>query len=298
MDLAKFRKGCTVSPPGAIDLAWLASQFPALSNLAFLSQGGQKIVLSADHPIDGPVVLKLINPTQDLEISNREILATTEVNSPRVPRVIERGLLPTPIGTCVWFREERVPGESVRQLLRAGPLPAREVLKLGLHVIETLASAEAAKIVHRDVKPDNIIRDPTGNYWLLDFGLARHLSLTSITATGLVFGKMTVGYAPPEQSRNVKGDIDCRADLFATGVTLCECAVGHNPFRTGARDELEILARVDTVPLPALVLPIAEDRSFTDLVGAMTQKRRDHRPRTVREALDWIVEICRANGVS
>lgn len=281
----------------AIDLKWLATQFPALANLSPLSVGGQKTVLAADHPTDGPVVLKLIHPGQDAETTNRELLAIHQVNSPRVPRVIERGTIVLPIGDCVWFRETRVQGETVRHVLSTGPFAPHEVLKLGLHVLETLVAAETASIVHRDVKPDNIIRDTGGNYWLLDFGLARHLTLSSLTVTASPWGKMTVGYAPPEQSRNMKGDIDARADLFATGVTLYECATGVNPFRHGTRDPIQILQNVDILPLQPLVLPIAKAGDFRDLVAAMTQKRRDHRPQTVQDAYDWLCDVCHAEGL-
>lgn len=286
-----------LSPPNTIDLAWLAGEFPDLSNLTPLSIGGQKLVLSADHPADGAVVLKLIRPNQDIQTTERELLAIVQVNSPRVPRVTERGQIQTPIGDCVWFREQRVQGDSVRTIVSAGPMNPTDVLKLGLHVLETLAAAEAVSIVHRDVKPDNIMRDPNGDCWLLDFGLARHLTLSSLTVTGSPFGKMTVGYAPPEQSRNIKGEIDSRADLFATGVTLHECATAVHPFRNGSRDDLETLRKVDAVPLPQLMLPINRARDLADLVSAMTQKRRDHRPSTVREAYDWMTDICRAEGL-
>ena len=297
MGVASVLAGRHLSPPNTIDLAWLASQFPDLSNLTPLSIGGQKLVLSADHPADGAVVLKLIRPNQDIQTTERELLAIVQVNSPRVPRVTERGQIQTPIGDCVWFREQRVQGDSVRTVVSAGPMNPADVLKLGLHVLETLAAAEAVSIVHRDVKPDNIMRDPNGDCWLLDFGLARHLTLSSLTVTGSPFGKMTVGYAPPEQSRNIKGEIDSRADLFATGVTLHECATAVHPFRSGSRDDLETLRKVDAVPLPQLTLPINRSRDLADLVSAMTQKRRDHRPSTVREAYDWMTEICRAEGL-
>jgi serine/threonine-protein kinase len=165
--------------------------------------------------------------------------------------------------------------------------------------LEALALAEAAQIVHRDVKPENIIRDSAGNYWLLDFGIARHLDLSSLTATGLPFGKMTLGYAPPEQCRNVKTEIDSRADLFALGVTLHESAVSRNGFfDPPPRDQIELLKRVERFVLAPILLPIAEKESFRDLVLTMTQKSRVHRPRTVAQALVWMKEICAKNGVS
>jgi serine/threonine protein kinase len=178
--VARIAETIPVSPNSTIDLAWLAAQFPDLTNLSPIGQGGQKIVLSAEHNTDGPVVLKLIHPGQDIERTNRELIAITQVNSPRVPRVLERGQLTTTMGDCVWFRERRVPGESVRIRLRSGPFAANDVILLGLHVLETLVDAEAVNIVHRDVKPDNIMRDPSGAYWLLDFGLATQLKAGTI----------------------------------------------------------------------------------------------------------------------
>ncbi|MGA8642489.1 serine/threonine protein kinase [Candidatus Binatus sp.] len=281
----------------AIDLVWLRQQFPRLSNLNPLSVGGQKLVFAGVHPIDGEVVLKLIHPRQDHEQTRRELLAVSQVNSERVPSILEVGTMSTPVGDCSWFRERKIAGKTVRELLVVGPLSISDLLRLGLHTLEALLDAEQAKIVHRDVKPENIIRDNSGSFWLIDFGIARHLDLDSITATVSAFGKFTVGYAPQEQYRNVKTEIDARCDLFALGVTLYECATGRNPFADGARDAMEQLTRVETMPLPRLSLTFANAQKFADLVAAMTQKRRDHRPSTVREAYDWMKEICDAEGI-
>jgi len=108
----------------------------------------------------------------------------------------------------------------------------KPVLKLGLQVMEALERAERSQIVHRDVKPENIMQDSAGGFWLLDFGIARHLDLSSLTASGLPYRKMTLGYAPPEQCRNFKREIDSRADLFALGVTMHECATVRMTFLT------------------------------------------------------------------
>jgi eukaryotic-like serine/threonine-protein kinase len=276
----------------AIDLTWLNQQFPDLTQLQILGQGGQKYVFSALHPREGDVVLKLIHPHQDPETVRREILAVAQVRSPRVPEILEQGVVNTAMGSFVWIRERRVIGEQLRALLRFGPFPISEVLRMSVQLLEALERAEAAKIVHRDVKPDNIMRDQDGNYWLLDFGIARHLDLTSMTATASPFGKCTMGYAAPEQCRNIKRDIDSRADLFAAGVTIFEVATGRNPFLDSTSGNfLDQLHRIETVPLPPLLLDVASRNSFRDLVEALTQKRRDLRPRSVTEALVWMREI-------
>jgi eukaryotic-like serine/threonine-protein kinase len=276
---------------------WLQQNFPELRNARELARGGQKIVFSADHPVDGSVVLKVIYPTQGLEAVRREILAVQQINSPRVPRILEHGQAPTHLGECYWIREVRVIGRSVRDVLAAGPVSPRDVLRLGRNVLEAIVRAEANRIVHRDIKPDNVMVDGEGAFWLLDFGIARHLTLLSQTATGLLFGKMTLGYAPPEQCRNLKREIDQRADLFALGVTMIECATGRHPFRHGARDDLDIVRRVESDVLPPCNLQVREQRQLSDLVAAMTQKRRDHRPRTAQDALNWLEQICRSEGI-
>lgn len=271
---------------------WLAPKFPDLRCIQPLSQGGQKQVFSAVHTLEGDVVLKLMHPSADIERTARELVAVAQVQSARVPTILDQGTVQTPIGDCFWFREQRIPGQTVRERLANGPFDTQGLLRLALHVSETLVAAEAVNIVHRDVKPENLILDSAGNCWLIDFGLARHLGLESLTATANLFGHLTWGYAPLEQCRNLKQEIDARADLFALGVTLYECATGANPFRAGARDALEVLKRVENGNLPRLQLSFLSGADFSDLIATLTQRQRIHRPRSAREAYDWIKDIC------
>lgn len=282
-----------MAAPSVIDLSWLQSQFPALTNLRPLNSGGQKQVFRATHVQDGAVVLKIIHPNQDLETTRREILAARQLSGQRVPHIIDVGVLSTPLGDCVWFRERYIAGSTVRELLAQGPLSEARLLKLGHHILEVLVAAEKLRIVHRDVKPENLICDPSGDFWLIDFGLARHLALASLTDTAAVFGKCTVGYAPPEQFRNRKLEIDIRCDLFGLGVTLYECATGGNPYTAGVRDPLEALRRVQGPPLGRVLCVTPE---LADLVCALTQPRRDHRPRNASEAFEWMKTICQSSS--
>ena len=179
------------------NLIWIARAFPDLSNINLLAQGGQKIVFSAIHPSDGDVVLKIIHPSQNLEGVRREILAVQRIGSARVPQILEVGQINTQMGPSVWIREQRIIGVSLRERLQQGPLTIGELLRLGVQTLEALAEAERVSIVHRDVKPENIMVDVNGNYWLLDFGISRHLAMSPLTPMTSPFGKFTLGYAPP-----------------------------------------------------------------------------------------------------
>lgn len=283
----------------SIDLQWMQMQFPHITGLTPIGHGGQRVVLGGQHPHHGDVVLKVFYPNAEPERVLREIAAVQNIASPRIPRVFDSGVVTSPIGNLPWLLEERVTGTDLRPMLvQHGALQPRQVLRVGFHLLEALSAAEAMRIVHRDVKPDNVKLATDGSAWLLDFGFARHLDLPSLTATANPFGVGTAGYAPPEQARNRKNEIDGRADLFALGVTLYECGVGQNPLIIGTRDDLERLRRTETRPLLKLPNHFDAAGEFPDLVYAMTRIRPDHRPATVAEALDWMREICAKEGIN
>ncbi|NEU76473.1 serine/threonine protein kinase [Hassallia byssoidea VB512170] len=283
----------------AIDIAWLQTQFPEISSLAPLNQGGQKEVFSGVHITDRTVVLKIYRPQTDIDRVIREIQAVQDIGSSRVPKVFDLGTRHSPIGDFLWVREEMVTGNNLRQILQAkGTLTPQQILRLGKQMLEALADAEKTRIVHRDVKPENIIIDNNSDAWLLDFGLVRHLDLVSLTATSDPYGAFTPGYAPPEQFRNRKCEIDARTDLFALGVTLYECLEGINPFIENASNLIEVLHRVETTSFPTISKPVDKRGQFSQLIWAMTRQRPDHRLSTITEALTWIEEICTEEGVS
>ncbi|MEP0873898.1 serine/threonine protein kinase [Trichocoleus desertorum AS-A10] len=281
----------------SINQDWLRQEFPDISELSPIAEGGQKWVFSGKHAKDGDVVLKICLRMHPERIA-RETQAVQSIKSPRVPKILALGTAQANLGEVVWIREEKIFGDNLRDYLQNSPLDSRAVLRLGKHLLEALAYAEQARIVHRDVKPENILVDLNSDFWLLDFGLSRHLDLTSLTATASPRGVGTWGYAPPEQFRNQKSEIDSRVDLFALGVTLYECVEGINPFRYQARDEAEVFHRIESMPLPAISKPIDAANEFKDLVFAMTRARRDHRLESAKAALEWIQEICDREGLA
>lgn len=282
-----------------LDPAWLEESFPDLSHLDQIGGGGQKWVFRACHTEHGEIVLKLFRPLterRDVERALREARAGDEIASQFVPSVLESGTTDSPLGDLIWIFEELVPGRSLRDVLTDDVDPL-DVLRWGRSILEILRDAADRNIVHRDIKPENIIIDPDGNAWLVDFGLARHLDLESITASEAARGVGTVGYSPPEQFLNLKGEIDARSDLFGLGVTLYECLEGTNPFLEEAENRNDVFIRILETQLPPIRDPIVESESLRNLLLAMTRREQEHRPRTIVEALEWMCDVCEEAGV-
>ena len=133
--------------------------------------------------------------------------------------------------------------------------------------------------------------DDKGKFWILDFGIARHLEKASITKTEARFGPHTVGYAAPEQFRNYKKDIDIRADLFSIGVVAYEAFSGVNPFWLEAQNAIDVLYRTETVLPSPLLIPGDSQRQLSGLIGIMMEKFPSRRPSSAEVALNWFESL-------
>jgi hypothetical protein len=128
-----------------------------------------------------------------------------------------------------YFAMDRIEGRSLGQIIeREGPLPPRRAFEIAASVARALEHAHRSGIVHRDVKPENVLVDEGGRVFLTDFGLARDLDLDAkLTATGQFVG--TPAYAPPEQLHG--RPTDARSDVYSLGATLYEAVTGRPPFK-------------------------------------------------------------------
>lgn len=204
----------------------------------------------------------------------REALALESVSHPNVVRYVTHGSLPD---ARVYLAMEWVEGESLGSRLRRGPLAVDLVLALGAELAHALAAVHARGLVHRDLKPGNVVLrdgDPRRPV-LLDFGLAKSVVGDEITSVGLSVG--TPGYMAPEQARG-SAKIDARADTFALGCVLFRCATGKRPFDGPTVTAMLTKLLFDAPPSMRTIDPQISS-SLDTLVGKLLVKDPAERPR-------------------
>ncbi|RMG18714.1 MAG: FHA domain-containing protein [Planctomycetota bacterium] len=205
-----------------------------------LGRGGMGSVYLARREADGlPVVVKFLAPElaqqQELRARFRREWESLQRLHPPHPNVV-RVLAVQSEGPCPCIVLERVPGETLADCLaRDGPLSPRRVAEVGLGVARGLAAVHALGMVHRDVKPGNIMLQPHGDPKIIDFGLAKDLFLSGLTAPGQLLG--TAHTMAPEQWED-EGGVDPRSDVWALGATLYQALTGEPAFAGSNVDDI------------------------------------------------------------
>jgi eukaryotic-like serine/threonine-protein kinase len=192
--------------------------------------GGMSSVYRArDNVLERQVALKILHDhfsgdPEYVERFRREARAIARLNHPNIVTVIDRGEL----GRHQFIVFEHVAGENLKDVVRRrGPLPVDEAVALTTQVARGLAFAHDHGVVHRDVKPQNVLIDENGTAKVTDFGIARSIDPDEgLTETGTVLG--TSGYIAPEQASGLR--VDSRSDQYSLGVVLYELLTGEPPY--------------------------------------------------------------------
>lgn len=262
--------------------------------LSILGKGGMgEVYLAEDIRLGRRVALKLLpssftNDRERLHRFEREARAASALNHPNILTIYEVGSA----DGRQFIATEYVEGETLRQRQIRSSLKVTEVLDLAIQVTSALAAAHQAGIVHRDMKPENIMLRADGYAKVVDFGLAKltetakgapgasvSTMLLMDTDTGVVMG--TTAYMSPEQARGLA--LDARTDIWSLGVVLYEVLSGATPFKGDTPSDLivSILER-DPTPLNTTSLVPSE---LDWIVRRSLRKDRQERYQTARELL-------------
>ncbi len=268
---------------------------------AKLGSGGMSTVyLARDEILDRPVAVKLMHDSMasepdQLERFNQEARAVAKLSNPNVVAVIDAG----EDDGRPYIVFEYVEGETLKQRIsRGGALESTEALAYAIEIAQALEVAHDRGMVHRDVKPQNVLIDSTGQAKLTDFGISRQLDEEGMTAEGKVVG--TTDYVAPEQAMG--NEVDTRADIYALGVVLYEMLAGDVPFK--AANQVGVAMKHVTEDLPDLQVARPDLSAATaGVVERTTAKDPAQRYATATELIEELraaleVEAIRSGGTS
>ncbi|MBO3093674.1 Stk1 family PASTA domain-containing Ser/Thr kinase [Cellulomonas dongxiuzhuiae] len=251
-----------------------------------IARGGMATVyLAIDRRLDREVALKVMHPhlaegaTGGAFVARfrREARSAARLTHPGLVGVFDQGV----DGETSYLTMEYVDGSNLRrQIAEQGALRVGEALRVTESVLDALAAAHRAGLVHRDVKPENVLIASDDRVRVADFGLARAVTEVTSTTTGTVLG--TVAYLAPELVQ--RGASDARTDVYATGVMLFEMLTGRQPFTGETAIQVAFQHVTSEIPAPSTLvdwLPSEVD----ELVGALAAHSPEDRPLDAGAAL-------------
>src|SRR5215212_3199076 len=223
---AKIHVDAKVTPLERLSSTILSGRYRLESKLG--SGGMSTVYLANDEVLDRPVAVKLLHreiseEEDQLERFRREARAAARLSHPNLVGVIDAG----EDDGRPYIVFEYIEGRTLkRRLQQEGDLPVDEAVAYAIEIGRGLTAAHARKLVHRDVKPQNVLIDPDGRAKVTDFGIARSLETKGLTATGRVLG--TTDYVSPEQA--LGHQVTEQSDIYSLGIVLYEMLTGETPF--------------------------------------------------------------------
>jgi serine/threonine-protein kinase len=253
--------------------------------------GGNGVVYRAfDRELGEMVAVKTMRPEvlavdpTALERLKSEIRLARRISHRNVVRTHDLG----EADGMYFITMEYVTGTSLRALLdRGDPLPVPAVVAIAKQLCRALEVAHEQGVIHRDIKPQNMMVEPDGTLKVMDFGVARLRERSSqLTSTGMVVG--TPAYMAPEQLMD--DPVDARVDIYAAGVVMYECLTGHRPVDGSSPHALMARMLSGNVRPPSEVNP-AVPRLLSAIVMRTLAKEADDRPSTAGELYDLLAQV-------
>jgi eukaryotic-like serine/threonine-protein kinase len=246
-----------------------------------LGAGGMaRVYLGHDRLLDREVAVKVLSEPyasdpQFVERFRREASAAAGLNHPNIVAVYDRG----EADGSYYIVMEYLSGPDLKQVIRRrAPLPALQAIDYGQQILAALGAAHRRDVVHRDVKPQNVLVAEDGHLKVTDFGIARAGAQTDMTEAGSVIG--TAQYLSPEQARG--DDVTAASDCYAVGIVLYEMLTGRVPF-DGDRAVAVAMKQISDEPVPPRVVEPSIPPELDAVVMRALAKRPSERYRTADE---------------
>ena len=253
-----------------------------------------RVFAATEHALGRKVVVKVLPPELSAGVNRerfqREIQVAAQLQHPHIVPLLSAGRIPSIDGTAegelLYYTMPFIEGESLRTAIaRRGRLPVRDVVRILHDVVEALAYAHGRGVVHRDIKPGNILT--IGSHALVtDFGVAKALSaampVSGMTSAGMAIG--TPAYMAPEQLA-ADPAADHRIDIYAVGLLAYELLSGQSPF-VGTSPQATMAAQLTRVPDPLETLRDDVPPALAALIMHCLEKLPENRPQTAAALLD------------
>ncbi len=251
--------------------------------LSLLGEGGMGAVYKArDREVDHLVALKVIRPEMAdhpviLARFKQELLTARQVTHRNAIRIYDL----SEVDGVKFITMEFVEGCDLRALLLDnGKLSPEQAVETIRQVLFALEAAHGAGVIHRDLKPQNIMREKTGRILVMDFGLARSLASDGMTQSGALLG--TIEYMSPEQAMGKH--LDARSDLFTVGLIFYELLTGKIPYKADTA-MASLLKRNQERALPAAEIDASVPKGLSDIVSKCLERDLESRYQSAKEIL-------------
>jgi serine/threonine-protein kinase len=248
-----------------------------------LGEGGMGVVYKAqDTRLDRPVALKFLPPdlTREPEARERFIHEAKAASALQHPNICTIHDIDETADKQLFIVMDCYEGETLKRRIERGPLSLEEATRIALQLTEALSEAHAHGIIHRDVKPANIMITTRGVVKIMDFGVAKLAGQTRVTRTGSAVG--TVAYMSPEQIQG--NEVDQRSDIWSFGVVLYEMLTGKRPFG-GTYEQAMFYSILNQPPPPLPTIPEGVSPDWAMIVNRCLEKDPANRYQSVVELL-------------
>lgn len=248
-----------------------------------LGKGGMGAVYKVlDNEINQVIALKVLNPhisgdERMMERFRNELILSRKITHKNVCRMYDIGK----IDKTLYITMEFVKGEDLKSFIRRiGQLPVGKTISIAKQICEGLKEAHLLGVIHRDLKPQNIMIDKNGNALIMDFGIARSVESDGVTEAGAMIG--TPSYISPEQVDGEKADQ--RSDIYSLGIIIYEMVTGTTPFKGSTPISIVLKHKTEAPPNPLELNPQIPE-GLSKIISRCLEKDRQQRYQNAEEVL-------------